>query len=570
MKDYSFVDMHIHTEYSDEELCDMTIEQLLAKAQAKAESWGKDCVIAISDHNTILGVKKARQILNSNEGKINYPNVKLINGIEFTTDLVEMTSYFEGNKVFTRCHTLAYGYDENDKELTAYSRITHKHFTKNDNIGMQICSARRLVSEMYCIDIPFSVYESLAYANKSTKFKTEFLRLTNEYALNNKIRINIKDIDNIISPYISDVVDFNREASAMGRLKVSEIGKLVKDAGGELVIAHPTLIRVTVDGLRYLANKKGVKFDSLYKNTTTKYKNNTDFGYVKNQELVFNTFLDAYESIIGYKISGIEKYYSSNFSSRMDLTAEKICNDRGMYETCGSDYHGEHLHPDKDIGNVLHNTIQENYRKQTGLITLGKNPINVCSLSAVDYFMSGKKVKLPNKAILKTSIGEVKLADFENAINLMISDKKKIKVTSSTYDEVAKVDLDEKVNELNDIVERLDTILEEQSSPRKQAKLILRLNLFTENIISGIREIKFKANKYAYMRTLEKYKDILKALNDIHIKYTKLLKQNPKILKNLKYDMRYYYKRDETTIDKLANIRLDAPINKEVELKLDK
>ena len=570
MKDYSFVDMHIHTEHSDEELCDMTIEQLLAKAQAKAESWGKDCVIAISDHNTILGVKKARQILNSNEGKINYPNVKLINGIEFTTDLVEMTSYFEGNKVFTRCHTLAYGYDENDKELTAYSLITHKHFTKNDNIGMQICSARRLVSEMYCIDIPFSVYESLAYANKSTKFKTEFLRLTNEYALNNKIRINIKDIDNIISPYISDVVDFNREASAMGRLKVSEIGKLVKDAGGELVIAHPTLIRVTVDGLRYLANKKGVKFDSLYKNTTTKYKNNTDFGYVKNQELVFNTFLDAYESIIGYKISGIEKYYSSNFSSRMDLTAEKICNDRGMYETCGSDYHGEHLHPDKDIGNVLHNTIQENYRKQTGLITLGKNPINVCSLSAVDYFMSGKKVKLPNKAILKTSIGEVKPADFENAINLMISDKKKIKVTSSTYDEVAKVDLDEKVNELNDIVERLDTILEEQSSPRKQAKLILRLNLFTENIISGIREIKFKANKYAYVRTLEKYKDILKALNDIHIKYTKLLKQNPKILKNLKYDMRYYYKRDETTIDKLANIRLDAPINKEVELKLDK
>ena len=254
----------------------------------------------------------------------------------------------------------------------------------------------------------------------------------------------------------------------------------------------------------------------------------------------------------------------------MDLTAEKICNDRGMYETCGSDYHGEHLHPDKDIGNVLHNTIQENYRNQTGLITLGKNPINVCSLSAVDYFMSGKKVKLPNKAILKTSIGEVKPADFENAINLMISNKNKIKVTSSTYDEVAKVDLDEKVNELNYIVERLDTILEEQSSPRKQAKLILRLNLFTENIISGIREIKFKANKYAYMRTLEKYKDILKVLNDIHTKYTKLLKQNPKILKNLKYDMRYYYKRDETTIDKLANIRLDTPINKEVEFKLDK
>ncbi|MBE7074514.1 MAG: hypothetical protein E7376_00820 [Clostridiales bacterium] len=63
MKDYSFVDMHIHTEFSDEDMCDITIEQVLEKAQKRAEQTGKDCVISIADHNTILGAKKAQEIM---------------------------------------------------------------------------------------------------------------------------------------------------------------------------------------------------------------------------------------------------------------------------------------------------------------------------------------------------------------------------------------------------------------------------------------------------------------------------------------------------------------------------
>lgn len=570
MGEYSFIDMHIHTIYSDEEMCDITIEQLLDQAQKKAEKLNNDCVIAISDHNSILGVKKAREILASNEGKIKYPNVKLINGIEFTTDLVEMSSYFEGQRVFTRCHTLAYGYNDKDKELTTYSLLTHKHFTKNDNIGMQICSARRLVCEMYNTYIPFSVYEDLVNMNKKTKFKDEFLRITKEYAKENNISININDINRIISPYISNDIIYVREASAMGRLKASEIGKIIKNAGGELVIAHPTLLRVTVDGLKYLANKNGLNFNDLYVPTSDKYKNNTDLGYVKNKEFVFNQFLDAYESVAGIKISGIEKYYSSNFSSKIDVVAEKICVQRGMYETCGSDYHGEHLHTEKKLGNVLHNDMQKEYYTKNGLTTANPYPIYVSSLTAVDYLQSNRKTKLPNKTILKAEQKVVSPREFDELKNIMITNKRKLVVTESTYKEPSKVDFENRIDELKTVVEKFNNILAQKDSPRKQAKLLLRLNLFAENIMLGIRNIKFKASKYDYIRTLDTYKEIVVLMKEINSNYNKLLRENPKIIKDLAYDMRYYYKRGYTTIDKLANLHFNAQLNKEPELKFEK
>ena len=61
MKNYSFIDMHIHTAYSNEDLCDLTIEQLLTMAQKRAEKIGKDCVISIADHNSILGVQEVKK-----------------------------------------------------------------------------------------------------------------------------------------------------------------------------------------------------------------------------------------------------------------------------------------------------------------------------------------------------------------------------------------------------------------------------------------------------------------------------------------------------------------------------
>ena len=118
MKDYALIDLHTHTEYSNEPGCNDSVEDVLKDAQEIAERSGKDAMIAITDHNTILGIREARRILDSGL----YPNVKLISGAEFTVDMNQINGVFGGHKVFGNCHILAYGFDENNPELINYSK----------------------------------------------------------------------------------------------------------------------------------------------------------------------------------------------------------------------------------------------------------------------------------------------------------------------------------------------------------------------------------------------------------------------------------------------------------------
>lgn len=562
MTEYSYVDMHIHTEFSDEELCDMTIEQLLDKAQKKAVERGGDCAISITDHNSILGVKKAREIL-KRDGKTKYPNVKLINGIEFTTDLVEMSKLFNGEKVFTRCHTLCYGYKENDAELTAYSKVAHMHFSKNDNIGMQICAARRAICEKYNINIPFTVFEPMTFLDRGAKYKDVFMQIVKDYAKKNSIFISMNEVEKLINPLILNHVDYVREASSLGRLKLSEIAQIIKNAGGEIVIAHPALIRVTTSGLLYIAKKEKIPMDSLYVQTSKKYGNNTDLGHVKDKKLLLNYFVDAFETICGYKIHGIEKYYSTNFSSRLDKVIEKVCHERGMYETCGSDYHGEHLHPDKSIGNVLHDDLQKVYKQQLGITSPERAPICVSAISAVEHLLKTSNAE-KNMTVLKMSNGKVvNPIDFENACNTFAKVTNTSQRIIDSLAETAKIKFSDRISELIEIVKRFDEIAANSDSPRKQAKLMLRLNLFAENIVSGLDVLRFKSSTYEYMRTLDEYKQIVDLLEDINNKYNVLLRHNPLIIKDLKHDMRYYYKKKNISITKIANLSLLPPIIKQ-------
>ncbi len=558
MKEYSFVDMHIHTEFSDEELCDMTIEQLLEKAQKKADITKTDCVIAIADHNTILGVQEARRILKEDGGK-KYPNVKLINGIEFTTDLVEMQKYFDDTRVFTRCHTLAYGYRENDPELTAYSKITHMFFNSNDNIGMQICAARRRICEKYDIYIPFSVFENMTYLNKNNLFKYEFLSIVNSYLKQNKIEFNKKENDILVSPYISNQLTYNREASAMGRLKASEVGKLVKDAGGELVIAHPCLIRITVKGLPKLASRLGLKPGDIYVVKNRKYGNNTDLGFIKHQKEVLGYFVKIYEKICGMKVSGLEKYYASNYSSRLDKEIEELCKETGMYETCGSDYHGEHLHPDKNLGIVFNNGISSLYRNQFEGNSIDKIDLLASGISSVEHIKDNHQLDA-NKTIIKTSKGKlVQPADYEKVVDMFA---KGVKATRENR-VVANASKDmflNRVSDLNQVVSRFDKILRNGSDPRKQAKLMLRLNLFAENIASGMEVVATMATNDQKVLASPEYSEIVALVETIKARYYALVKNNPRIVNDLKSDMKYYYKKRDLSIIDLAKIDLPKPV----------
>ena len=560
MKDYSFIDMHIHTAYSDEELCDLSIEQLLEMAQNRAKKSGKDCVISIADHNSILGVKEARRILNSPEGMAKYPNVKLINGVEFTTDLIELCDQFDGDRVFTRCHTLAYGYDENNTELTAYSRITHKFFSQNDNVGMQICAARRAICEHYDINIPFTVFESMADMKKGSSFKNEFMHLLMSYSKEKKLNIKQAEADRIISPYILNHVDYVREASSFGRLKLSEIAHLIKNAGGELVVAHPALIRVTVPGLQKIADKEGLVLSDIYVPDSRKYNNNTDLSHVKKQKLVLEYFIDAFNKTCGegISLSGIEKYYSSNFSSRLDKVVEAICTERGMYETCGSDYHGLHLHPDKNLGNVFTNQIQKRYKDTFAYFTDDRCPLLVSGLTAVEHLVDKQKVD-SNQTKFSNDKGEpIAQENYEKVIS-------SIARTSSSSGHMyegkkSTLNLDERLKELTDVAKRFDNIISNMDSKAKQAKLLLRLNLYVENIYNAFKVLREKANNNYKIRQIPEYAEICNLMSDIRNKFKSLMRNNPQMIKDLKKDMKHYYKKKGTVVHRLAELEFPEPI----------
>ena len=117
MADYSLIDLHTHTTHSQEGGWNDKVEVVLEEAQKIAERSGKDALIAITDHNTISGVQEAHALLRSGR----FPNVKLVNGCEFTVNLDELNSQF-GGRVFGNCHILAYGFDPFDPGLTEYSR----------------------------------------------------------------------------------------------------------------------------------------------------------------------------------------------------------------------------------------------------------------------------------------------------------------------------------------------------------------------------------------------------------------------------------------------------------------
>lgn len=75
--------LHMHTDNSDGE---PTVKMRMDMAQEYASNFIKDgyMVIAITDHNTILGAKKVIEVLEKNKG--NYSKIKVIPGIEVFTE----------------------------------------------------------------------------------------------------------------------------------------------------------------------------------------------------------------------------------------------------------------------------------------------------------------------------------------------------------------------------------------------------------------------------------------------------------------------------------------------------
>lgn len=103
--------LHVHTTASDGIA---TPQEILDSAAEVAQKNGKNFIVAITDHDSLDGIKNLLPILTSNPEK--YKNIKVVAGVELST----VATDFENQTATFDIHTLVYGINPFDEELNNF------------------------------------------------------------------------------------------------------------------------------------------------------------------------------------------------------------------------------------------------------------------------------------------------------------------------------------------------------------------------------------------------------------------------------------------------------------------
>lgn len=572
MADYLFIDMHLHSIFSDEDLCDETPAHILSKVQGYCDKYNKanntnvNCVVSISDHNTVLGCVEARKLIKS--GK--FPNVKLINGAEFTVDLCELNKKLGVSGAFTRCHLHGYDYNINNKELIAYSRITHKHFSNEDNIGLQICAARRAICEAYDINIPFVTYESMASLGQDANYVSEFLELTKKYFYKIGKEFNVEEIYAFIKDYLVDAKTYVPEATHAGRLKLSEAMTLIKNAGGKAVLAHPAYLNISLNGIKQLAGRLGYNSEDIMKNIKKNAAKNDRIDLSKlggdMSKLVLEGFFELAKSLDAkYAFDGMETYYGRNFAKRNDLVIHEICKEKDLYETAGSDYHGENFASHKTIGNAFKQFIQREYGKRNHRTQERGLFVRVSSLPLVNLVVDGEIAE--NKQETKFIDEHFNAISFDE-LNKFITtcmdspsfDLKQSIATITPEPVKFPVEVNKKIKSgikaLVTIASMLNPLLDKESTYKQRRKDILTLEWYCQSSYLSIKNAQEEFREHSELFGTEEHKAITKYLKEIHRKYYEMVRLDKSIVYDLKKLLKKQYSLEDCCIEKIATITI--------------
>ncbi len=333
------IDLHIHTSYSHETGCDLTPFETLEKLQALAELLKTHIVFSITDHENILGSKKAIKEMNQHPEK--YRNLTCISGVEFNTSLksVEMK---DGHSTYGKLHMLGLGYNIYDKELNAYSKLVQIKFRKvypiNSkkqnklkyvNTGKQIIGSIHKIEREYNIKINYSLFSGLENLTSHQEIYNEFFRICKVYFKNCKIKEEPKLEDLLSNVFFPEPTLFSEQGESLAKLDVFKCIELIKNAGGKAVIAHPNSIR---------------------------YEQNHYFGSV--QEVLIRNLVKIIQEKSKNGLDGLEIFHSSNFRGKAASNFFKIAEDFDLFISGGSDFHGA-LYKDKIIGSVFPQKFNE-------------------------------------------------------------------------------------------------------------------------------------------------------------------------------------------------------------------
>ena len=200
------IDMHTHTNYSDG---DLSPQELIKLAIDKGIS-----TLAITDHNTIEGIKK----VNKNNDTIVASGIKIINGIELSakTDIGRM-------------HILGYGIDLNNEALNK------KLLEIKDNSINSFLSIMEQIKRDYGIRFSYEDIKTLVNANHNLG-RPDLAKLCVKYGY-------ASTVQEAFDKYLIEAHNKTRQTSK--KLPYQECLELITKSGGIPILAHPKTLELS-------------------------------------------------------------------------------------------------------------------------------------------------------------------------------------------------------------------------------------------------------------------------------------------------------------------------------------
>ena len=376
MKEFAFIDLHIHTKYSFEHGCDLEVEELLDILAAIAEKENKDIAFSISDHESVLGAIKASELIAQNPEK--YKRLYFIPGIEINTSLKSVEINENGKSTYSKCHMLGYGYNLNDKNLIAYSKLMHKvtygEKSKKVNTGRQLCWARKELEQHYKKNLPFKLFEVCADCSTHEETREKFIQIVSSY-----LRIDKKEIETFIEPMFGKTPINSELAVGQAKLDIFDVIRLIKQAGGKTSIAHPGML----------------KFDKK------------DFESYGKKLSYYKRFVRIVQKKSHNGIDALEIFHKDNTLPGIFETLFQIAKENNLNFTCGSDHHGS-LYPHSILSKCFARRFEfaslTQEEKDKGEVTVANRVVSLPILD--DYFKTGSHYDKKYSFLCKHSDGK--------------------------------------------------------------------------------------------------------------------------------------------------------------------
>lgn len=267
-KNAKYVDMHMHTVYSDG---DLEPNELIEKAVDS-----KIGTISITDHDTLLAYQNLNSDINVQKGL-----VKLIPGIELSAKIDK-----------GRMHILGYNFDLDNKELNEKT----KELRTNSFYSVLGIINQMRIDYGICFDAD-DIRD--IFNKKGNVGRPDIAKLCIKYGYANSVQ-------DAFDKYLIEVYQKTRVTNK--GIPYEECIKLIKNAGGISVLAHPNQLLVDDEELEEILQK-----------------------------------------LIACGLDGIEVYHSSHSKEEIEkyLALAKKYN---LLISSGSDYHGKSVKPEIELG----------------------------------------------------------------------------------------------------------------------------------------------------------------------------------------------------------------------------